>query len=79
MPKTVSNESLRDIQLNTGLNLVMALSYSSRWELVQAVQHIAEDVKAGKIDPAAITQNTLQQYLSTSNLSRSRINDSHQR
>ena len=52
---------------NTGLNLVMALSYSSRWELVQAVQHIAEDVKTGKIDPAAITQNTLQQYLATSN------------
>jgi len=61
------NESLQITSQNTGLNLVMALSYSSRWELVQAVQHIAEDVKAGKIDPAAITQNTLQQYLVTSN------------
>ena len=61
------NESLQITSTNTGLNLVMALSYSSRWELVQAVQHIAEDVKAGKIDPAAITQNTLQQYLVTSN------------
>jgi undecaprenyl diphosphate synthase len=61
------NESLQITSQNTGLNLVMALSYSSRWELVQAVQLIAEDVKAGKIDPAAITQNTLQQYLSTSN------------
>jgi undecaprenyl diphosphate synthase len=38
----------------------MALSYSSRWELVQAVQHIAEDVKSGKIDPATISQDTLQ-------------------
>jgi undecaprenyl diphosphate synthase len=61
------NESLQITSQNTGLNLVMALSYSSRWELVQAVQLIAEDVKAGKIDPAAITQNTLQQYLVTSN------------
>lgn len=61
------NESLQITSTNTGLNLVMALSYSSRWELVQAVQLIAEDVKAGKIDPAAITQNTLQQYLATSN------------
>jgi undecaprenyl diphosphate synthase len=61
------NESLQITSQNTGLNLVMALSYSSRWELVQAVQHIAEDVKAGKVDPAAITQNTLQQYLATSN------------
>ena len=61
------NESLQITSQNTGLNLVMALSYSSRWELVQAVKHIAEDVKAGKIDPANITQNTLQQYLVTSN------------
>ncbi len=51
---------------NTGLNLVMALSYSSRWELVHAVQQIAADVKAGKIDPDGITQDTLQSYLSTS-------------
>lgn len=61
------NESLQITSSNTGLNLVMALSYSSRWELVQAVQHIAQDVKAGKIDPVSITQNTLQQYLATSN------------
>lgn len=61
------NESLAITSKNTGLNLVMALSYSSRWELVQAVQHIAEDVKAGKIDPATINQDTLQQYLATSN------------
>jgi len=61
-------EALALTSANTGLNLVMALSYSSRWELVQAVKHIAEDVKAGKIDPATITQNTLQQYLVTSNL-----------
>ena len=51
---------------NTGLNLVLALSYSSRWELVNAVKKIAEDVKADKLDPSAITQDTLQQYLSTS-------------
>ena len=51
---------------NTGLNLVMALSYSSRWELVHAVKEIAADVKAGKIDPQQITQDTLQAYLSTS-------------
>lgn len=51
---------------NTGLNLIMALSYSSRWELVEAVKHIAADVKEGKVDPATITQDTLQQYLCTS-------------
>lgn len=61
------NESLEITSRNTGLNLVMALSYSSRWELVQAVKHIAADVKAGHIDPQAITQDTLQKYLTTSN------------
>ena len=45
------NESLEITGKNTGLNLIMALSYSSRWELVQAVKHIALDVKAGKTRP----------------------------
>lgn len=61
-------EALDLTAVNTGLNLVMALSYSSRWELVNAVKNIAKDVKAGKIEPETITQDTLQQYLSTSNL-----------
>ena len=61
-------EALEMTSHNTGLNLVMALSYSSRWELVNAVKNIGIDVKAGKIDPQKIDQNTLQQYLTTSNL-----------
>lgn len=51
---------------NTGLNLIMALSYSSRWELVDAVKKIATDVKSGKLEAEDIGQETLQQYLSTS-------------
>lgn len=51
---------------NTGLNLIMALSYSSRWELVDAVKKIAEDVKSGELAVEEIGQETLQQYLSTS-------------
>jgi len=61
------NEALEITSKNTGLNLVMALSYSSRWELVNAVKNIALEVKNGKIDPDTINQDTLQQYLSTSN------------
>ena len=59
-------EALAETSTNTGLHLIMALSYSSRWELVNAVKNIGLDVKAGKIDPTGITQDTLQQYLSTS-------------
>ncbi len=58
--------ALEETNSNTGLNLIMALSYSSRWELVNAVKNIAADVKNDKIQPADITQNTLQKYLSTS-------------
>jgi undecaprenyl diphosphate synthase len=60
------SESLEMTSHNTGLNLVMALSYSSRWELMEAVKKIATDVKEGKLEVDAISQDTLQQYLCTS-------------
>ncbi len=69
LPKNAYDELQEALEMtaaNTGLNLIMALSYSSRWELVNAVKNIGMDVKAGKIDPATINQDTLQQYLSTS-------------
>lgn len=59
-------EALQMTEKNTGLNLIMALSYSSRWELVNAVKNIARDVKAGKVDPEGICADTLQNYLTTS-------------
>ena len=70
MPKNAIdelNESISITSTNTGLNLVMALSYSSRWEILHAVKHLAEDVKHGKLDPEKISQDTFQQYLCTSN------------
>ena len=60
------DESLEMTSRNTGLNLIMALSYSSRWEMVEAVKQIARDVKDGKVDPESITQDTVQNYLCTS-------------
>jgi undecaprenyl diphosphate synthase len=68
MPKDAIKELDECIEItsrNTGLNLIMALSYSSRWEIANAVKHVALDVKAGKLDPAAINDNVFQQYLCT--------------
>ncbi|MEP6615052.1 MAG: isoprenyl transferase [Ginsengibacter sp.] len=59
------NEAINETHENTGLNLVMALSYSSRWELTNAVQGMALDVKAGKLDPKDISEQTWQNYLCT--------------
>lgn len=69
MPENAAKElqeALKETAGNTGMNLIMALSYSSRWELVNAVKNIAAAVKEGKIQPDSITQETLQQHLCTS-------------
>jgi undecaprenyl diphosphate synthase len=60
------NEAIAETSASTGLNLVMALSYSSRWEINDAVKKIARDVKQNKLQPNDITQETIKQYLSTS-------------
>lgn len=59
------NEAIAETSVNTGLRLVMALSYSSRWEIVRAVKLMAADVKAGKLQPEDISQETIPQYLAT--------------
>ncbi|MFT3681995.1 MAG: isoprenyl transferase [Ferruginibacter sp.] len=64
--KKALGEALEETSRNTGLNLIMALSYSSRWEMVNAVKNIAVEVQAGKLSPEAISQETLQKYLATS-------------
>ena len=58
-------EALDETSHNTGLNLVMALSYSSRWEIVNAIKSIAADVKAGKLEPFEIDQDSIKDYLAT--------------
>jgi undecaprenyl diphosphate synthase len=68
MPKNAIdelNESIAITGKNSGLNLIMALSYSSRWEIINAIKHLAKDVKGGGLDPDSISQNTFQRYLCT--------------
>lgn len=54
-----------DTSCNTGLSLVLALSYSSRWEITYAAQRIAEEVKRGELNIEAITEETISQHLTT--------------
>ncbi len=51
---------------NTGLTLIIALSYSSRWELVEATKQIAQRVQAGELSLEQITETTLSESLATS-------------
>jgi len=60
-------EALKETSSNTGLNLIMALSYSSRWEITNAVKLIAKDVKNNTINIDDISQEIIQQYLTTKN------------
>lgn len=61
-------ECIRQTSGNTGLKMVIALSYSSRWELTHAMQLVAEDVKKGQLLPEQVTEATVEQYLTTAGM-----------
>ena len=53
---------------NTGLILVLALSYSGRWEILKAAKSLAKDVQAGKIKADDINESIFENYLQTSGI-----------
>jgi undecaprenyl diphosphate synthase len=50
---------------NTGLTLILALSYSGRWDIEQAVKKIAQKVEKGELTASEINTQTIQAHLST--------------
>ncbi|MEZ6193141.1 MAG: isoprenyl transferase [Phycisphaerales bacterium] len=71
LPQQVLDELDKTVELtrnNTGLTLALALNYGSRTEITDAVRAIAEKVKAGKLDPDAIDENTVASHLYTAGL-----------
>lgn len=56
---------IADTSACTGLTLVLALSYSSRWEITEAVRKIAAEAASGKISPHDITDATVASHLAT--------------
>ena len=53
---------------NTGLTLILAISYSSRWEIVDAVKQIAHKVKIGEICAEEIDEGIFSDHLATRNI-----------
>lgn len=60
-------QCINDTANNTGLTLIMALSYSARWEIQQALKSIVADAKTGALQPENVTEDSLRGYLTTKN------------
>lgn len=58
-------QSIETTKNNTRLTLVLALSYSSKWEIMEAVKQIAAEVKEGKTQISAVDENSIAQHLCT--------------
>ena len=59
-------ESIKITAGNSKVTLILALSYSSKWEITHAVKQIAGQVKAGTINPEDISSELIEKHLSTS-------------
>ncbi|MGV3586777.1 MAG: isoprenyl transferase [Adhaeribacter sp.] len=61
-------EAMALTETNTRMTLVLALSYSGRWDITQAIKAIGQDVESGKLDINNIRETTVSNYLSTRNM-----------
>jgi len=61
-------QCLEQTSKNTGLKLVLALSYSARWEIQHAMELAIKDAQAGKIQPSDVTEELVSGYLTTAGI-----------
>jgi undecaprenyl diphosphate synthase len=61
-------QTRRTTEKNSGLNLVLALNYGGRTELVDAIQRVAQEVSKGNLSTAQIDEHLISQYLYTRGL-----------
>ena len=55
-------------ETSTGMNMILAISYSSRWEITNAVKKIAAEVADGKMQLDSIDEETIGNYLTTAGI-----------
>lgn len=68
LPENVQRkiQSMVDLTANnTNMTMVVALSYSSKWEITEAVKQIAQDVKDNKLEIENITEDLISKHLNT--------------
>lgn len=61
-------EAINDTAHHERMELILALSYSSRWELTKAAKELAEDIAANKLNPQQVDQSIFESYLTTSKI-----------
>lgn len=61
-------EVIEQTASNDKMDLVLALNYSGRWDLMNAVRQIGCAVKNGQLDPDSVTEETVSGYLSTAGM-----------
>jgi undecaprenyl diphosphate synthase len=67
----VRNRLIETINLTskaTGLNLIIAMSYSSRWEITEAARKLSADILGNKVDKESVDENLFEKYLATSGI-----------
>ncbi|MFC2086832.1 isoprenyl transferase [Bacteroidota bacterium] len=62
------NDAIKKTKDCKRLNLILALSYSSRWEILNATKMMCKDVVNKKLRPEDITSKELEKYMETSNI-----------
>jgi undecaprenyl diphosphate synthase len=71
LPLEVQNELLDDIRKtkdNTGLTLLLALSYSGRWDIRRAFTRMLNDVRSQELNPDQVSEEVIERYLSTTGI-----------
>lgn len=71
LPESCRNslfEAMDKTKTNKRINLILALSYSARWEMTNAIRKITSEVKNGNLKESEINEETINHYLTTSGI-----------